>query len=343
MKQSSVPARAWVRALVAEWLRGFARRPTTVAVAAVVGALAVYLINVGLLARRYEGVDSVPAGAPVTAGPSAFQAFVAWMLVSTVVSATLTALWTRGRRRFWRDLVELRNGFANVWRIDRASASVHLLYGMAMALIVGNVLAPPLRAATALAILFALSTRGGAVAASIYASLHMRYRHEVTGLRLRRIELAAAAAVTATGVCLGLLVASLFDALLPTLLLAATAAGSAFALRKRGPRVRRGRVPTGTLLGIMIVACLGALWLMGFPPQALADDGGWTECVDTGGTWISWLGCDSSGDVLRQSGDGGVAGGGGGGAGGALGSMGNTRDGDATGAPPPADDDECRD
>ncbi|MER7754985.1 hypothetical protein [Kitasatospora sp. NPDC097643] len=288
----TVPTPGEVARRLPGWLREHVWSAVT---GAVVGGLIGYAVNVWLIAVRYGGWRKVPHGAPATSDGNFFQGALFWGLLTTVLFGVFGYWHAVGTTRFLADLRGLPRTLGAFVRGDR-SASVHLLWGAAVALLAAQVVPPAAGAVLAVGVLASAPT----VLASIVSTFLRRIwsalvkqvaptrRHRITGVTGMTVGLLGSAAalivaafVTDTAVKFGLAGA---------LALAAVLVGRAGA-----------RPPAAACLALLIGT---VLLLHGFTDAfpAHADDGGSAECQGQ-----AWLSCGGSATVLRYAGAGAAA------------------------------------
>jgi hypothetical protein len=274
------------------------RLAVVAAVAAVVSGAVAYTANVWLLARRYDGLDKIPRGAPVSAGPQHLQGMVFWFLAGATASAAAIYLVVVGPRAAARRALALPR---RLWGLLTGAGDrwqVWALYGAGVALLVGAVLLPALRGLIGLGVLLFLPSAAGRAISRGLA----RVVSAVAGARVvepvPRIETAMVGA--AGGFVVGYAVPSTPARLVVAALVLAGA-------------VFQSRRSTGGALAIVVAGLV--ILQVAWAARAGADEGGWTEC---GETWDSWRGCDGSDRVLDAAVGAGVAGAVGGAAGALL-------------------------
>lgn len=296
-----------------------------VAVNAAIGFLIGWLVNVYLLADRYDGYNISDAQAPVTGQGSLAHGMIVWTLGSSLLFALFGYWRSVGTRRFLGAVAGLPLSIGRLLGRDGRGARVHLLSGAAVSFIGSLLISPWISGLLAVgALAMAPSVLGRAVA----NLLSRAYRALMPRLLPRR-ELGQDVALSMTVSLLGMTGALMIATLVPSvpvkIALALLCAAGAFLL----DRSDRGSLPGAAIFLAAVATAL--LYTLAQAEVAWADDGGKAE---NGGSWGSWLRSGQAGAVFGW----GAAGGLGAGFGSIFGTIaGNTLAGlPAAPAPPPA-------
>src|SRR5581483_3323611 len=118
-------------------------------ISAVVGGAIGYVINVWMMAVRYDGWQKVPSGSPATGSGNLLQGGLFWLLASSLVFAIASYWQAVGTRRFFSDLRTLPGMLVGLVRRDGRSSRSHLLWGAAVSLLAATVLSPAIGAVMA--------------------------------------------------------------------------------------------------------------------------------------------------------------------------------------------------
>ncbi len=265
-------------------------------VAAVVGFLAGWLVNVVLMAWRYDGY-AVPPGSPVTGQGSMITGSIFWLLASTIVFGLIGYRRAVGRQRFWADVKSLPGVFSSLLRQDGSRARIHLLWGFAVAMILQQFISPSLAALLGVGVALSIPTLLGRIATGLATSVFSATAKRIAPATRVRIPPITAMTVGMLGTVGALLLGFVINGGLPLpgplgwidirLLIGVGAGVVAWILTARGSA---GGSAAMFLLGFtsLLLAELAK------PVKAWADDGGWDEC---GGTLTGWLSCGDTGPV----------------------------------------------
>jgi hypothetical protein len=270
--------------------------------AAAAGGITAYVVNVWIMAVRYDGYF-VPDGAPATGKGNIAWGALFWA-VTTAVALGVIGYWRAvGNRQFWADVRGLPRAIGLLVRADGDAARVHLLWGAATGLVAALVLPPALGAVTAIGIVAAAPTMLGsmlsAVASRVWSAITRPLAPQARATGVDGVT------VSILGGCAALAIGFVVTDGVTKLVLAGGCAVLALVLARRaGPP---------TAIGLLLVAVASGLLLVLGADAAWADDGGFIEC---GESWSEWLRqCQGSG-TLRRYAAGGAAAGAFGGAGG---------------------------
>ncbi|WP_317440820.1 toxin glutamine deamidase domain-containing protein [Streptomyces collinus] len=283
------------------WLRKHAAAALT---SAVVGGVFGYVLNVWLIAVRYQGADKVPRNAPATSYGNFFQGALFWGLATTVLFGAFGYWHAVGTRQFLADLRGLPHALGGLLRGDRA-AGVHLLWGAAVALLLAQVVSPSAGAVLAIGLLAGAPGLIGSIISAFVLRIWSALIRQIAPTRHQRITGITGMTVGLLGSATALVVAAFVSDSKAKYVLAGVLAGAAVLV------TRIGRPSAPALVLLIIGTALLVHGLIDVVP-AHANDGGTLEC-----TGQAWLQCSGSGTVLRNS----VVGGSAAAAGGILGSF----------------------
>jgi|GEM_PF-5233620 len=274
---------------VGSWIR---RNVVTSVVYAAIGFVGAYVLNVWMLARRYEGTN-VPDGSPVTTGSIGdnLQGMLFYAVLSSIVFGAAAYRRNVGPEQFWSELRTFPAGVRRTFAADGSMGLVHLLWGVAAALLVSQLLTPALSGVLAIGVAVVLPTFFGRVLLSFAGRVWHSALRRIQPARHAAPPTLVSIAVSAFGVAAALALGFFVTEPTVVLVLAVGAAGAAVALS----RSRSGAAPTATAL--IIGAAIG-LALVLDPGGALADDGGFVEC---GSSWAEWRNCPGADGVLKDS------------------------------------------
>ncbi|WP_317440816.1 hypothetical protein [Streptomyces collinus] len=297
----TVPTLREVARRVPQWLRHHTLAALT---SVVVGGVFGYVLNVWLIAVRYQGADKVPPNAPATSYGNFFQGALFWGLATTVLFGAFGYWHAVGTRQFLADLRGLPRALGALLRGDRA-AGVHLLWGAAVALLAAQVVPPAAGAVLAVGLLAAAPGVVGSIVSAFLYRIWSALVRSVAPTRGHWIGGITGMTVGLLGSATALVVASLVsDGRVKWILAGVLALAALLVGLTRRPSA-------STLILLFLGAALLAHGLTDALP-AHANDGGTLEC-----TGQAWLQCSGSGTVLRNS----VVGGSAAAAGGILGSF----------------------
>lgn len=265
-------------------------------------ALVGWLINVYLMAVRYEGFAVAP-GALATGQGAGANARLYWGILSTI----LFALWGYGRRVGFRELgsklIHLPALAVSVFT-EGPSVAALALWGGAVSLVVAVVIGPAVAGLVGVGFLVLapspLSSLIGNVIRRLWSGV-LRAVGPGSGGEVEDPFLAGLA--PGIGTALGMLVAWRVTSTPLKVFLALAAVVAAYLLLSR--RATPGQAATAVLW----VAAGAVAWEV-MQGIAWADDGGWTECgFDC--TWVDWAQSPGADEVLTGAAQGGVMAGGG--------------------------------
>ncbi|HEX7166038.1 MAG TPA: hypothetical protein VF230_03560 [Acidimicrobiales bacterium] len=275
----------------------------TVVSAAISGVIG-YVVNVWLMAVRYEG-SVTPAGTPATSKDNVVAGGLFWALLPMLICSIVGYRRAVGRERFWRDVRGLPTALVALVRRDGARGRAHLLWGAAVALAAGLIVSPAVGAVLGVGLLVSAPSVLGQMVASLVGQVYQRILGRAAPATAGAPAAPAAQAgppvmSAAVGV-LGGAIALTAGFLLPgrgmRILLALACAAGAFYL---GQQLKASTA--AALVVLFGAAALAADAVFASP--AFADDGGFAECGSSLSTWIE--NCAGAGEVRRLAGSGGV-------------------------------------
>jgi hypothetical protein len=263
--------------------------------AAAAGGITAYVVNVWIMAVRYDGYF-VPSGAPVTGEGNIAWGTLFWA-VATAVALGVIGYWRAvGNRQFWADVRGLPRAIGSLVRADGAAVRVHLLWGAATGLVATLVLPPALGAVTAIGIVASAPTMLGSMLSGVASRAWSGIiRPLAPQARATGVD---GVTVSILGGCAALALGFVVTDDVTTLVLAAGCAVLALVLARRSG-------PSTPVVLLLVVVGAGLLLVLG-AEAAWADDGGFIEC---GQSWSEWLRqCQGSGTLRRYAAAGAVAG-----------------------------------
>jgi hypothetical protein len=287
---------------------------------ALLGALLGWLLNVVLMAIRYEGF-AVPPGAPATGQSNLISGSLFWLVGTTVFFGMISYWRAVGSKQFFREIREFPGNIGRLFTRDREKSLVHLLWGFAGAMLATQFVSPSIGAVLAIGLLVAVPSIIGDIIADLLQRIWSEILKVFAPSRRTSLTSSVAMIVGVVGAAVALAVAFFFVGRIVKIILMVAAGVAAFAI---GQTRRRPAAPTPTATA-MLIFVLVAAGILATAGPARADDGGWLEC---GGTLAAYIRCGAAGGVISviiHSLFGGAAGflGGifGGGLGGALGQI----------------------
>ncbi|MFH8381393.1 OmpH family outer membrane protein [Kitasatospora sp. NPDC018058] len=301
------------------WLREHVWSAVT---GAVVGGLIGYAMNVWLVAVRYGGWRKVPHGAPATSHGNVFQGALFWGLLTTVLFGVFGYWHAVGTTRFLADLRALPRTLGGLVRGDR-SASVHLLWGAAVALLAAQVVPPAAGAVLAVGVLAGAPSVLGSIVSTFLRRIWSAVVRQIAPTRHHRITGITGMTVGLLGSAASLIVASLISSSATKYVLAGVLAVAAVLISTTRTR------PPATACVVLLVGAVVLLHGITDAIPAHADDGGSLEC-----TGQAWLSCNGSATVLRYATAGATAAAAGGILGSFLGNLAGTLAGEPGTGPP---------
>lgn len=227
--------------------------------------------NVWLLAFEYDGFRS-PPGSPATGEGSRVVGSLFWMLLSAAVVATVSYRMKVGGPRFRSDIQAFPGRLKELLTSHRSTAAIHLLWGIAGALILILFTGTSLVFLTGLTLVAGLATFARPFIVGLIGFLWRSVAGRVAPGR-KRPPAPGAMALAGTGGLLAAVVAGAIPDDSGRVLLALLAGGAAFALS------RKNDAPRSAVAGLLFaLACAG---FVAAASPAAADDGGAIECPDS--------------------------------------------------------------
>jgi hypothetical protein len=254
---------------------------------AFIGAAVAWLINIILMAIRYEGYTVTP-GAPATGQSNIVSGSLFWIVASAVFFGIVSYRREVGGKRFWAEVRNFPRGVAAVVQSDGGRAIVHLLWGFAGSMLAAQLVSPSLGLALAAALIIAMPSVLGDIIADVAERIWGEILKAVAPSR-RGLTPPVAMMVGQFGVVIAFVVAFVFAGRFIKILMMLAAAVGAFILSQAMKR------PPAATTALFLFTLVVALALLLSPSPAAADDGGWLEC---GGTLAAYLRCGAAGGVL---------------------------------------------
>ncbi len=285
------------------------------AISSVVG----YVLNVWLMAVRYEG-SRTPKGAPVTSSGNLVSGGLFWLLATSVITGAIGYRRAIGRDRFWSEVRTLPATLLTLFRSEGRGGWVHLLWGAALALVASLVLSPAVGAVLGLGLVATAPSVIGRVLSGLVSQLWSVVSRPLQAARPMRPPGMLGSMVGILGGAVALVVGFVFSGGGVKVVAALVCAGAAVALGRQ-------RTVPGAAVFVLLV---GAAVLAGetlFVHRAAADDGGFAECGSSLGAWLK-SSCAGGGTVRSLAVGGGVAAGLGGALGTAVGGVAGAAGGD---------------
>lgn len=261
-----------------------------VVTAAVSGAVG-YVVNVWLMAVRYEG-SVTPEGAPAVSKDNVLAGGIFWAMFPMVVCSAIGYRRAVGGERFWQDVRRLPMTLVGLFRRDGSHGWVHLLWGAAIALAATLIVPPAVGAVLGVGLLIGAPSIVGSVLSSAFAQLWRLVGKVVAPTKDHRVAPVLKIAVGILGWAVALVIGFVLPGEWIRLVLALGCAAGAFVL---GRKVSAGTVPAtaaALVFGYLVVDLITAV-------PALADDGGFAECGSTLEGWIR--NCGGAGEIRRRA------------------------------------------
>ena len=274
-----------------EWI---GKNVVGVVVTAVVSGAVGYLVNVWLMAVRYEG-SVAPEGAPAMSKDNVIAGGIFWAMLPMVVCSAIGYRRAVGKERFWRDVRRLPITLVSLFRRDGSGGWVHLLWGAAIALAATLFVPPAVGAVVGVGLLVGAPTVVGSVLSSAFAQLWRLVSKVVAPTKEQRVAPILKVAVGILGWAAALIIGFVLPGEWIRLVLAVGCAGVAFAIGRRSS-------PTAAVavgVSLVVVAAAFLLDLLAGVSSALADDGGFAECGSTLEGWLRQ--CAGAGEVRRRA------------------------------------------
>lgn len=271
------------------WLR---KNLLAAAISAVVGAGIAYVVNVWMIAVKFEGIgDAAPPGSIAVGKGNGLAGGLFWALASTVGFGIIGYRRAVGGERFWRDVRSLPKVIRSLFTQDGRSARVHLLWGAAATLLASRLISPAISATLAVGLTAAVPSVFGRMISTFALRVWSAILSRVAPTRGRPAAGVVSMTVGIVGAAAALALAYVVDDRGTQLAMAGVCAALAIVLS-------RVSTPTSTLPLLVLLGGTIAAIALG-ADRALADDGGWLEC---GQSWGAWFKCEGSSDVLVRAG-----------------------------------------
>jgi hypothetical protein len=292
------------------WIR---RNVATTVLFALIGAASAWLVNVYVIATKYNGVNKVPAGSIATGVHNRPSGMLFWLLASSVVLGVAGYWRGVGTTRFFAEVRGFPATIAATMRSAGGSAVAALMWGFAVALLASEVVSPAVAGTLGIGVALTIPSVLGRVASGLLMRVWSTVTAKLAPTRRRPQPPLAAMTVGLLGSSAALVLSFVVSDGIAKLVLVGVAIIVALIVPRFGGR--------GAALGFLVLLACAAT-LAGPVYGARADDGGTTECE---GGFVDWLqencpsGLNGAGRVLTFAGLGGLAGALGGLFGGALG------------------------
>ena len=272
-----------------EWVRN---NVVGLIVTAIVSGVVGYLVNVWLMAVRYEG-SVTPEGAPAMSKDNILAGGIFWAMFPMVVCSAIGYRRAVGRERFWRDVRRLPITLVGLFRRDGSHGWVHLLWGAAIALAATLVVPPAVGAVLGAGLLIGAPTIVGSVLSSAFAQLWRLVGRVVAPTKDHRVAPILKVAVGILGWAAAFVIGFVLPGEWTRLVLALGCAAGAFVLGRRTSTAALASGAAALVLGFV------ALRVLGDAGPVLADDGGFGECGSTLEGWIR--SCAGAGEIRRRA------------------------------------------
>ena len=260
-------------------------------ITALVSGAVGYVVNVWLMAVRYEG--SVTAeGAPAMSKDNVIAGGIFWAMFPMVVCSAIGYRRAVGKERFWRDVRRLPMTLVGLFRRDGSQGWVHLLWGAAIAMAATLVVPPAVGAVLGVGLLIGAPTIVGSLLSSLFAQLWRFVGRIVSPTKDHRVAPILTVAVGILGWAVALVIGFVLPGSWIRLVLAVACGAAAFLIGRRASALAIGATAAVLVFGAVVLDVLSAL-------PVLADDGGFAEC---GSTLEGWLrACSGAGEVRRRA------------------------------------------
>lgn len=264
-------------------------------VTAIVSGVVGYVVNVWLMAVRYEG-SVTPEGAPAMSKDNVIAGGIFWAMFPMVVCSAIGYRRAVGRERFWRDVRRLPITLVGLFRRDGSHGWVHLLWGAAIALAATMVVPPAVGAVLGVGLLVGVPSIVGSVLSTVFAQLWRLVGRVVAPTKDHRVAPVLKVAVGILGWAVALVIGFVLPGEWIRLVLALGCAAAAFLLGRRASAAATGVTAALVLVGVGVGAVLADVVTAA---AALGDDGGFAECGSTLEGWIRR--CSGAGEIRRRA------------------------------------------
>ena len=264
----------------------------TAAISGVVG----YVVNVWLMAVRYEGSVS-PEGAPAMSKDNVIAGGIFWAMLPMVIGSAIGYRRAVGKERFWRDVRRFPITLVSLFRRDGSGGWVFLLWGAAIALAATLFVPPAVGAVLGVGLLVGAPTIVGSILSSAFAQVWRLVSRVVAPTKEQRVAPILKVAVGILGWAAALIIGFVLPGEWIRLVLALVCAGAAFAIGRRGAPAG----PSAAVAATVAVVVVGVAFVIDAvtASMALADDGGFAECGSTLEGWLRQ--CAGAGEVRRRA------------------------------------------
>lgn len=299
-----------LRAGVGRWFKANARRAI---ITAVVGFAVGWVINVWVMAVRYDGFRAGPS-ALATADGNVLNGGLFFGILSMLVVGVVSYGFGVGWSTFRTEVAAVPGAIARLVRESGGRAWSLILWNGAVLMLVSGVVAPGVSAVLGLGLLAMAPSALSQIAGRFFVRLWAEAVNLVAPAKRPKVSGLGASLIGLTGAGAGLLLASQADTTSVRVVLAAVMIGGAYLIVAR----------PGVSAGVVIVfGGIGLVWIVAGAYPAFADDGGWLEFQfsNPDANWWDWLTHPETQPVLVAGVAGGVATGAGAAAGAAVGSV----------------------
>jgi hypothetical protein len=264
--------------------------PTVIASAVAAGVVG-YVVNIWIMAVKYDGTNDVPKGTPATTGDNLIGGALFWALFSAVVFGIGSYAKGVGFKKFLADMRTLPRVLAGIVRRDGDAARIHLLWGACAALLAGLVLPPATGALLAVGFFTAAPTVLGNIVSSFFGGLFSGLLKPIAPNRARPVGIESMM-VGLIGSSLALSANFVIPDRTIRLVLAVVCGGLALLLSQQV------KPPTGASALLAVLGITG-VYLVAAAAKAKADDGSFAECGNDIARWLSECG---GADKIRRDG-----------------------------------------
>ena len=299
-----------LRAQIGRWFKEHARRALVIAV---IGFAVGWVINVWVMAVRYDGYRAGPS-ALATADGNVVNGGLFFGVLSMVVVGVGAYGFGVGWSRFRSEVAAVPGVLAGLIRESGGRAWSLILWSAAILMLVSGVVAPGVSAVFGLGLLAIAPSALSQIAGRFFVRLWVEAVGFVAPAKRPRVSGLGGSLIGLTGGAAGLLIASQADTTSLRVVLAALMIGGAYLI------VARPGMSAGV---VVLFGGIGLAWVVTGALPAFADDGGWLEFQfsNPDANWWDWLTHPESSRVLILGVGGGLATGVGAATGGALGSV----------------------
>ncbi len=270
---------------------------TRAIVMSVLSFVAGWLLNIYVMAVRYEGSVIGPGGTATSPG-NVVQGGMYWGVLSTVVFSLLAYGHQAGWGKLRDDLLSLPGILRNTFASPAAGAWSMLLWGAAISLAAGALIGPAVAGILGAGLLLMAPSPISGILGRLITRLWLGVLGVVSPANKQRVGGIGGTIASVAGTALGMVLAWRTGSDSTKVVLAVVAAAAAFLI------ATRKATPQGIAGLFLLLGGLVALRRI-FEGVAFADDGGWSECGDC--TLIDWSRSAGADDVIRSGAAGGTA------------------------------------